>query len=73
MGKFDGKDISRYLEAYKAEMLMRDIPKAKQLSGFARVVTSSLHGEILEMIPQIHNWLEFERRLLEEYGLDDSL
>ena len=34
MGQFNGKDVSTYLEAYKAEMLMRDIPEDMRLSGF---------------------------------------
>ena len=37
---------------------MKDIPEAKQLSGFARVVMMSLHGEILEMIAENHDWVE---------------
>ena len=53
-------------------MLMRNIRKAKELSGFARVVMPSLHGEILEMIAE-RLLEEFVRGLLEEYGLDDSL
>ena len=56
--RFNEKDDSWYLEAYKAEMLMKDIPEAKQLSGFARVVMMSLHGEILEMIAENHDWVE---------------
>ena len=53
--RFNGKDVFCYLETYKAEVLMRDIPEVKQLSGFARLVTPSLHGEILEMIAKNHN------------------
>ena len=73
MGRFDGKDVSRYLEGYRAEMLMRDVTAAKRLNSFARVVTPSLYGEILEMIAESGFWEEFETRLLEKYGLDDSL
>ena len=59
MGRFDGKDVSRYLEGYRAEMLMRDVTAAKRLNSFARVVTPSLYGEILEMIPESGFWEEF--------------
>ena len=37
--RVNGKEISRYLEVYKAKMLMRDIAEVKGLSSFARVVT----------------------------------
>ena len=73
MGQFDGKDVSRYLEGYRAELLMRDVIAAKRLNSFARVVTPSLYREILEMIAESSFWEEFETKLLEKYGLDDSL
>ena len=38
-GRLNGKDVTNYLEAFKAEMLMRDIVKDRQLIGFTRVVT----------------------------------
>ena len=53
--RFIRKYVSRYLDAYKAKMLMRDIPKTKQLSGFARVVLLSLYAEILEMQVENHD------------------
>ena len=33
-GRFNGKEVLTYLEAYKAKMLMRDIPADRWLSGF---------------------------------------
>ena len=32
--RLNGKDVTSFLEAYKAEMLMRDIPEDMRLSGF---------------------------------------
>ena len=29
IGRFSGKDATRYLEAYRAEMVMRDIPEER--------------------------------------------
>ena len=34
IGRFNGKDVTNYLEAFKAEMLMRDVPDDRQLSAF---------------------------------------
>ena len=30
MGRFQGKDVTSYLEAYRAEMFMRDIPEGSR-------------------------------------------
>ena len=43
------------------------------MSRFPRVVTPSIHTEVLEIQANYRNWLEFERRLLERYGFNDSL
>ena len=69
-GQFNGRDVTNYLEAYKAEMLMRDIPEDRRLSKFPRVVTPSIHAEVQA---DYRNWQDFKERLLERYGLDDSL
>ena len=50
IGRFGGKDATSYLEAYRAEMIMRDIPVDRRLSGFPRVVTPSIHAEVLEVL-----------------------
>ena len=58
-----GKEVSCYLEAYKAKMLMRDILEARWFSSFVRFVIA--RGN--------HNWEEFEREPLKVYGFDDYL
>jgi hypothetical protein len=44
IGRFSGKNATNYLEAYQAEMVMRDIPEDKRLSRFSRVLVPSIHG-----------------------------
>ena len=44
IGRFGGKDATSYLEAYKSEMQMRNIPEGRRLAGFPRVVTSNGPG-----------------------------
>ena len=56
-----------------AEMLMSIIPEHKRLSRFPLVVTLSIHAKVLEVQAECRNWADFERRLLEKYGFDDSL
>ena len=45
IGRFGEKNTTRYLEAYRAEMMMRYIPKDKRLYKFPKVVTLSIHPE----------------------------
>ena len=73
LGQFGGKDATRYLEAYRAEMVMRDIPEDRRLVGFARVETPGIHAEVLEVQAGCRTWEEFEGWLLEKYELDDAL
>jgi hypothetical protein len=70
IGRFGGKDATSYLEAYRAKMVMRDIPEDRRLAGFPRVVMSSIHAEVLEVQAESWTWEEFEGRFLEKYGLD---
>jgi hypothetical protein len=73
IGRFGGKNVTSYLEAYRAEMVMRDIPEDRQLSGFPRVVVPSIHAEVLEAREECGSWEEFEGQLLEKYGHEDAL
>ena len=73
IGRFSGKDATKYLASYGAEMLMRDIPEERRLAGFPRVAMPSIHAEVLEVRAESRTWEEFEGRLLEKYGLDDAL
>ena len=73
IGHFNGKDMTSYLESYKAEMIMRDIPEDKRLARFPRVIMPSIHTEVLEVQVVCWNWLEFKGWLLERYRFDDLL
>ena len=73
MGRLNERDATSYLNAYKAEMLMQNIPEDRRLTRFPRVVTPSIHAQVLEIQADCRNWEEFKERLFEKYGLDDSL
>ena len=47
--RFNGMDATSYLEAYRAEMIMRDILEDRRLSRFPGVLTPSMHTEVLEV------------------------
>ena len=73
IGWFSGKDATSYLEAYKSKMQMRNIPEDRQLTGFPRIVTSSIHTEVIEVQAGCRDWADFAERILEQYNFDDSL
>ena len=49
IGRFGKKDATSYLEAYRAEMVMRHIPKDRRLARFPHVAMSRIHVEVLEV------------------------
>ena len=55
IGRFNGKYATSYREAYKAEMMMRDILNDRQLAGLRRVITPSIHAVVLEVQADCHN------------------
>ena len=73
MGQFNVKDVTSYLEAYMDEMIMRDIQEGRRLGSFSRFVAPSIHAEVLEIQMTCRSWEELEERLLQRYGLEDSL
>ena len=73
IGRFGGKDATSYLETYKSEMQMRDIPKDRRLAGFPRVITPHIHAEMVERQAGCLDWAEFAKEVLEKYDYDDSL
>jgi hypothetical protein len=73
IGRFSGKNATSYLEAYRAEMVMRDIPEDRRLSGFPQVAKPGIHAELIEVREECGTWEEFEGRLLKKYGHDDAL
>jgi hypothetical protein len=75
IGRFSRKNATSYLEAYRAEMVMREIPEDRRLSGFPRMATPGIHAEVLEVREECGcgTWEEFEGRLLEKYGHHDAL
>ena len=66
--RFGGKDSMSYLEAYRAEMVMRDIPEDRRLARFPPVATPGIHIEVLEVRAGCRTWGEFEGPLLEMYA-----
>ena len=54
-------------------MQMRDIPKDRWMTGYPRVVTLSIHTEMVEIQAGCRDWADFAEQVLEKYNYDDSL
>ena len=73
IGRFSVKDATSYLEAYRSEMQMRNIPEDRRLTRFPRVVTPSIHTEMITIQAGYRDWADLAERVLEQYSYDDSL
>ena len=49
IGRFGWKDAMSYLEAYRDEMVMSDIPEDMRMAGFPQVAKLGIHAEVLEV------------------------
>ena len=68
VGRFNGDKVPFYLEAYNAEMEVRDVDEALRLEFFCRVVAVRMHGEVKELREAHVSWEAFEEALLQTYG-----
>ena len=48
-GQFDGRNVTKFLDAYKREMSQRDVSEARQITSFKRVVTNNVQRRIIEL------------------------
>jgi hypothetical protein len=70
-GEFNGKDVSRYLRDYKAQMLRCGISEGYQVIAFNRVATDRLQASLREL-PQHPTWPAFEAAMKTAYAMEDS-
>ena len=71
-GQFNGKDVSRYLRDYKAEMLRCGISEGLQVTSFNRVATDGLQASIHGIRQQNPTWEAFEEALKTTFAIEDS-
>ena len=71
-GQFNGRDVSRYLRDYKAEMLRCRISEGLQVTSFNRVATDGLQGSIHGLQQQNPTWEAFEEALKTMFAIEDS-
>ena len=71
-GQFNGKDVSRYLRDYKAEMLWCGISEGVLVTSFNRVATDGLQASIHGIRQQNPTWEAFEEALKTTFTIEDS-
>jgi hypothetical protein len=71
-GRFDGKNVTKFLATYRNEMQQRDVQDQTQIASFKRVVEPQVRERIIEIQNAQLTWAEFEKALLTEYMLDDA-
>ena len=71
-GQFNGKDVSRYLRDYKAEMLQCGISEELQVTSFNQVATNGLQASIHGIRQQNPTWEAFEEALKTTFAIEDS-
>ena len=69
-GQFDGRNITKFLDAYKREMNQRDVSEARPISCFKRVVTNNIRRRVIELQEGRTTWSDFEKAILSEFATE---
>ena len=68
VGRFDGKEVLKFLRAYDAEMAKMGVDEAMRLDFFCRVAAESKYKWVKELREAHESWESFEGALLEAHG-----
>lgn len=74
-GKIDGQDVTKYLEDYKIQVEVQMVDVKIAIKKFVTVAVTSLRESIQLIIDRSideGSWKDFERRMKEEFQLEDS-
>jgi len=74
MGRFDGKNITKFLRAYVCEMEVHQVSENRMSQTFSLVVVPKIRERVEEIRGDTNaiSWLVFEKRLKDEYFDEDS-
>ena len=74
-GKFDGRDVTRYLEEYRIQTEVQMMDEDVAIQKFATLVEPSLRESVELIVDRCvadGTWRNFERRMKEEFQIEDS-
>lgn len=69
-GRFDGRDVTKYLEEYKTQVEIQIVEEVVAIRKFVTVVETSLRESIQVLVDKSleeRTWKDFERRMKEEF------
>jgi hypothetical protein len=73
LGKFDGRNITKYLRVYVCEMEVHRISEGGMISSFELAVVPEIRGRVKELYTNdMHAWSEYAQLLKEEFFDDDA-
>ena len=72
VGRFDGKDITRFLKVYVCEMEVHQVPETTVMETFGLAVVPEIRERVHEIRELVTSWARFEERLKDEYFDEDS-
>ena len=70
-GQFDGRNILKFLYAYKREMNQRDVFEARQITSLKRVTANNVLMRVIELQEGKTTWSKFEKLILVEFATED--
>ena len=72
ISKFNGEDVTRFLQVYEYEMASREATGVQIISHINRVCTLDVRARVTELSEKFReDWPGFHQALLDEYMLDD--
>ena len=74
VGRFDGKNITKFLRTYTCEMEIYQVPENKMIETFDLAVVPEIRERVRLLHEDVyeHSWARFEERLRDEYFDEDS-
>ena len=72
IGRFDGKDITKFLRAYICEMEVHQVSGNTMMESFAWTVVPEIYNKVQELRGQVTSWAMFKERLRDEYFDKDT-
>lgn len=74
IGRFDGKNVTKFLKVYLCEMEVHLIPEPQMIQSFGLAVVPEIREQVRDIMlgPAANTWANFAERLRDAYFEEDS-
>jgi len=72
VGRFDGRNITKFLRVYTCEMEVHQVSEVKMISTFDLAVVPEIRERVKELHTEAISWKKFEELLKDEFFEEDS-